>query len=197
MGLPLETLILATNQNDILHRFFTTGRYERGNVHFSHSPAMDIQVASNFERYLYFEFGQAPEKVKEFMADFSSTGLATTAFNTLNFDAAFTSGRVSDEDTVATIARTFEETEYLLDPHTAVGVGVGQVKRRPEVPLVCLATAHPSKFDEVIRQAIPNIEVSHPSLEILKDLPERKTLLEGEVDVVKDFISTFNDQLAS
>jgi len=197
MGLPLETLILATNQNDILHRFFTTGRYERGNVHFSHSPAMDIQVASNFERYLYFEFGQAPEKVKEFMEDFSSTGLATTAFNTLNFDAAFTSGRVSDEDTVATIARTFEETEYLLDPHTAVGVEVGQVKRRPEVPLVCLATAHPSKFDEVIRQAIPNIEVSHPSLEILKDLPERKTLLEGEVDVVKDFISTFNDQLAS
>ena len=197
MGLPIETLILATNQNDILHRFFTTGRYERGDVHFSHSPAMDIQVASNFERYLYFEFGQAPEKVKEFMEDFSSTGLATTAFNTLNFDAAFTSGRVSDEDTVATIARTFEETEYLLDPHTAVGVGVGQVKRRPEVPLVCLATAHPSKFDEVIRQAIPNIEVSHPSLEILKDLPERKTLLEGEVDVVKDFISTFNDQLAS
>ena len=64
MGLPIETLILATNQNDILHRFFTTGRYERGEVYFSHSPAMDIQVASNFERYLYFEFGQAPEKVK-------------------------------------------------------------------------------------------------------------------------------------
>jgi threonine synthase len=197
MGLPIDTLILATNQNDILHRFFTTGRYERGEVYFSHSPAMDIQVASNFERYLYFEFGQAPGKVKEFMKDFSSTGLATTTFNTLNFDAAFTSGRVSDQDTVATIARIFEETEYLLDPHTAVGVEIGLVKRRPEVPLVCLATAHPSKFDEVIRQVIPDIEVSHPKLELLKDLPERKTLLEGEVGVVKDFISTFNDQLAS
>jgi len=197
MGLPIDTLILATNQNDILHRFFTTGRYERGEVYFSHSPAMDIQVASNFERYLYFEFGQAPEKVKEFMKEFSSTGLATTTFNTLNFDAAFTSGRVSDEDTVATIARIFEETEYLLDPHTAVGVEIGLLKRRPEVPLVCLATAHPSKFDEVIRQVIPDIEVSHPTLELLKDLPERKTLLEGEVGVVKDFISTFNDQLAS
>ena len=180
MGLPIDTLILATNQNDILHRFFTTGRYERGDVYFSHSPAMDIQVASNFERYLYFEFGQAPEKVKEFMRDFSSTGLATTSFNTLNFDA-----------------RIFEETEYLLDPHTAVGVEIGLAKRRPEVPLVCLATAHPAKFDEVIRQAIPDIEVSHPTLELLKDLPERKTLLEGEVGVVKDFISTFNDQLAS
>ena len=197
MGLPIDTLILATNQNDILHRFFTTGRYERGDVYFSHSPAMDIQIASNFERYLYFEFGQAPEKVKEFMRDFSNTGLATTSFNTLNFDAAFTSGRVSDEETVATIARIFEETEYLLDPHTAVGVEIGLAKRRPEVPLVCLATAHPAKFDEVIRQVIPDIEVSHPTLELLKDLPERKTLLEGEVGVVKDFISTFNDHLAS
>ena len=197
MGLPIETLILATNQNDILHRFFTTGRYERGEVSFSYSPAMDIQVASNFERYLYFEFGQVAEKVEEFMKDFSSTGLATTTFNTLNVDAAFTSGRVSDEDTVATLARIFEETEYLLDPHTAVGVEIGLVKRRPEVPLVCLATAHPSKFDEVIRQAIPDIEVSHPMLELLKDLPERKTLLEGEVGIVKDFISSFNDQLVS
>ena len=158
---------------------------------------MDIQVASNFERYLFFEFGQAPEKVKEFMKDFSSTGLATTSFNTLNSDAAFTSGRVSDEDMVATIARTFEESGYLLDPHTAVGVEIGLLKRRPQVPLVCLATAHPSKFDEVIRQVIPDIEVSHPTLDLLKGLPEQKILLEGEAAVVKSFISTFNDQQAS
>ena len=193
MGLPIETLILATNQNDILHRFFTTGRYERGEVYFSHSPAMDIQVASNFERYLYFEFGQQPGKVKEFMKDFSNKGLATTNFNTLNRDAAFTSGRVSDEVTVSTIGRIFEESKYLLDPHTAVGVEIGLLKRRPEIPLVCLATAHPAKFDEVIRQVIPGIGVSHPTLDLLKDLPERKTLLEGKVSVVKDFISTFND----
>ena len=128
------------------------------------------------------------------MKDFSNTGLATTNFNTLNLDAAFTSGRVSDEVTVSTIARIFEESEYLLDPHTAVGVEIGLLKRRPGIPLVCLATAHPAKFDEVIRQVIPDIEVSHPTLELLKDLPERKTLLEGDVGVVKDFISTFNDQ---
>ena len=158
---------------------------------------MDIQVASNFERYLYFEFGQSPEKVKEFIENFSTTGLATTNFNELNADVAFTSGRVSDEDTVATIAKIFEESEYLLDPHTAVGVETGLLNRRLEFPLVCLATAHPAKFDEVIRQVIPDLEVSHPTLELLKDLPERKTLLEGEVGVVKDFISTFNDQLAS
>jgi threonine synthase len=197
MGLPIDTLILATNQNDILHRFFTTGRYERGEVYFSHSPAMDIQVASNFERYLYFEFGEAPEKVKEFIKNFSDTGLATTNFNTLNADAAFSSGRLSDENTVATIARFFEQSEYLLDPHTAVGVEIGLVNRRPEFPLVCLATAHPAKFDEVIRQVIPDLEVSHPTLEVLKDLPERKTLLERDAGVVQNFISTFNDQLVS
>lgn len=196
MGLPIDTLILATNQNDILHRFFSTGRYERGEVHFTHSPAMDIQVASNFERYLYFEFGQSPEKVKEFMDDFSSTGVATTNFNTLNFDAAFASGRVSDEDIVATISRVFEESGYLLDPHTAVGVEIGLAKRQAEMPLVCMATAHPAKFDDIIRQAIPGIEVSHPTLEVLKDLPERKTLLEGEIDAVKNFISTFSDRQA-
>lgn len=193
MGLPIDTLILATNQNDILHRFFTTGRYERGEVHFSHSPAMDIQVASNFERYLYFEFGQASEKVKKFMGDFSNKGVATTNFNTLNFDTAFASGKVSDEDTVATIAKIYKELGYLLDPHTAVGVEIGLAKRNPEVPLVCLATAHPAKFDDIIQQAIPNIDVSHPTLELLKGLPERKTLLDGNVDVVKRFISTFND----
>ncbi len=197
MGLPIDTLILATNQNDILHRFFTTGRYERGEVHFSHSPAMDIQVASNFERYLYFEFGQASEKVKKFMGDFSNKGVATTNFNTLNFDTAFASGKVSDEDTVATIAKIYKELGYLLDPHTAVGVEIGLAKRNPEVPLVCLATAHPAKFDDIIQQAIPNIDVSHPTLELLKGLPERKTLLDGNVDVVKRFISTFNDQQAS
>jgi threonine synthase len=197
MGLPIHTLILATNQNDILHRFFTTGRYERGEVYFSHSPAMDIQVASNFERYLFFEFGQAPAKVREFMNDFSTTGVARINFNTFNLDAAFRTGRISDQDMGATIAKTFEESGYLLDPHTAVGVEIGLLKRRPEVPLVCFATAHPSKFDEVIRQVIPDIKVSHPTLDLLKGLPERKTLLEGEVGVVKNFISIFNDQQAS
>jgi threonine synthase len=197
MGLPIHTLILATNQNDILHRFFTTGRYERGEVYFSHSPAMDIQVASNFERYLFFEFGQAPAKVREFMNDFSTTGVARINFNTFNLDAAFRTGRISDQDMGATIAKTFEESGYLLDPHTAVGVEIGLLKRRQEVPLVCLATAHPSKFDEVIRQVIPDIKVSHPTLDLLKGLPERKTLLEGEVGVVKNFISIFNDQQAS
>ncbi len=192
MGLPIDRLILATNHNDILHRFFTTGRYERGDVHFTHSPAMDIQVSSNFERYLYYEFGQNTGKVSEFMADFLSKGVAMVNFNTANFDEVFASGCVSDEDTLATIRRFREENDYLLDPHTAVGVHVGQARRNKSLPLVCMATAHPAKFDQVMAEALPDVEVSHPTLAALKDLPSRKEKLSADVAAVKAFITAFN-----
>jgi threonine synthase len=194
MGLPISKLILATNQNDILHRFFSSGRYERGEVHFSHSPAMDIQVASNFERYLYFEFGQNSDKVNEFMSAFAETGVATTNFNTLNFDAGFDSGTSSDDETLKAISSVYLETGYLLDPHTAVGVKVGREKRsqRLEVPLVCMATAHPAKFEDAIKRVLPDVVVEHPILSALKGLPTRKTLLANERDAVKSFITEFN-----
>lgn len=192
MGLPIKTLILATNQNDILHRFFITGRYERGEVHFSHSPAMDIQVASNFERYLYFEFGENPEKVNEFMTAFVETGEAATQFDTLNFDGTFATGMVSDEQTLGTIARIQEEMNYLVDPHTAVGIQVGSEKRNPDLPLVCMATAHPAKFDEAMRKALPDVIVEHPALSALKDLPSRKIAMPNDVDAVREFIARFD-----
>ena len=193
MGLPVGKLILAANQNDILHRFFTTGRYERGDVHFSHSPAMDIQVASNFERYLYFELGRDASKVRGFMESFSATGAAVTHFNSLNFDGAFASGSVTDAETLKTISRVHEETGYLVDPHTAVGIKVGLEHRTPGVPLVCMATAHPAKFDEAMALALPNEAVSHPLLEGLCDLPERKSLLPPDPDAVKAYIAGFNE----
>ena len=194
MGLPIEPLVLATNQNDILHRFFSTGKYERGEVHFTQSPAMDIQVASNFERYLYFKFDQDPEKVKSFMSDFVSKGVATTNLADLKLNSEFVSGCVSDQATLATVKRTFDRSGYLLDPHTAVAVQVGLQNRRPDVPLVCLSSAHPAKFEENMRLAIPNIEVRHPALEAIKELPERKALLNRNFEEVKNFIITFNSQ---
>ncbi len=193
MGLPVGKLILATNQNDILHRFFTTGRYARGDVHFSYSPAMDIQVASNFERYLYFELGQDASKVRDFMESFSTTGVAVTHFNTLNFNGAFASGSVTDAETLKTISRVHEEADYLVDPHTAVGIKVGLEHRTPGVPLVCMATAHPAKFDEAMALALPNEAVSHPLLEGLYDLPGRKSLLPSDPDAVKAYIAGFNE----
>ncbi|MBL6689806.1 MAG: threonine synthase [Pseudomonadales bacterium] len=193
MGLPIDKLILATNENDILHRFFTTGRYERGSVHFTYSPAMDIQVSSNFERYLYYQFGQDASRVTGFMNEFLVHGSATVNFNTVNFDDAFATGCVSDEETLNTIVATYEATGYLLDPHTAVGVHVAASRRNPELPLVCMATAHPAKFDDVIRKGLPDTDITHPALEVLKDLPARKTQLPNDQDAVKAFIADHND----
>lgn len=192
MGLPIQKLILATNQNDILHRFFTTGRYERGEVHFSHAPAMDIQVASNFERYLYFEFAQDADKVRRFMGDFLQTGVAVTNFNTLNFDQAFATGARTDEEILQTIRSTFEATGYLADPHTAVGIGVGECLRDPALPLVCLSTAHPAKFDAVMHKALGDEEITHPALAALKDLPDRKTRIAADPVAVRAFIEEFD-----
>lgn len=192
MGLPIDKLILATNDNDILHRFFTTGRYERGSVHFSYSPAMDIQVSSNFERYLYYQFDQDTTKVSDVMSDFLSKGSATVNFNTVNFDDAFATGCVTDEETLAKIVETFENTGYLLDPHTAVGVHVAQKYRNSELPLVCMATAHPAKFDDVIKKGLPEVDVTHPSLEALKELPARKSQLPNAQQAVKNFIAEHN-----
>ena len=97
MGLPIARLIIATNSNDILARFFRTGIYERGDVNFTHSPAMDIQVASNFERYLFYKLDQNAEKLTEFMKKFSETGRAELRFNSERFDRDFVAASVSNE----------------------------------------------------------------------------------------------------
>jgi len=191
MGLPVRRLILATNQNDILHRFFTTGRYERGQVHFSYSPAMDIQVASNFERYLYFEFGEDAGRVRDFMEAFAVTGSASVNFNTMNFDTTFATGAVTDEETIETISTVREEADYLVDPHTAVGVRVGRKLRQADLPLVCMATAHPAKFEDAMAKALPGEDISHPTLSTLKDAPTRKSVLPADAEAVKRFIQDF------
>ncbi len=194
MGLPISNLILATNQNDILHRFFESGRYERGDVHFSLSPAMDIQVASNFERYLYFMFARDPGKVVEFMGAFAETGVAVANFNTLNFDPVFRTGMVTDEQTLETIRALYDDNRYLSDPHTAVGIAVGAEKRDASIPLVSLATAHPAKFDDAILSALGDDvpDYKHPTLEALRDAESRKTILPAEEAQVKEMIAAFN-----
>ena len=191
MGLPIKRLILATNQNDILHRFFTTGNYERGEVHFSYSPAMDIQVASNFERYLYYEFEGDVIRVREFMESFLRSGKATVNFSTPNFDEPFSSGSADDESTLSTISQFSADENYLMDPHTAVGVTVGRKNRLPGTPLVCLATAHPAKFDQIISRSIPNLKLTHEILETVRHAQTRKSILPPDYKVVKQFIQDF------
>lgn len=188
MGLPIDRLVLATNANDILSVFFNTGRYERGEVRFSHSPAMDIQVASNFERYLYFRFGESGEKVEEFMQTFSESGKVEIHTNAAEVDAAFRASAASDEDTIECIRTTYESFGYLADPHTAVGLHVAGKYVQEGVPMLCMATAHPAKFPEVVRQVLPNVQVGHESLQALVGLPTRKENLNANIDDVKAFI---------
>ena len=141
MGLPISKLILATNQNDILSVFFNTGLYRRGQAVQTFSPSMDIQVASNFERYLYYRLGRDAAALRKMMSDFSRTGqlqVPLTAGQTV--DAVFTAGSASEPEVLATIKKYYEQYDYLLDPHTAVGVTVadrlrGEPDASARVPL--------------------------------------------------------------
>ncbi|MBT07772.1 MAG: threonine synthase [Pseudomonadota bacterium] len=193
MGLPIERLILATNQNDILHRFFETGLYRRGEVCFTSSPAMDIQVASNFERYLFYVYRSSRVKFRQFINSFESSGAARIDLSDLpdNNDGFITSS-VSDLETIKRIRSTYDRTGYILDPHTAVGLDAGFRKRKNKVPLVTLATAHPAKFPSLLLKALPEVQVLHPIIELLEGLPTRKEHLENDSSALKEFIKTVN-----
>lgn len=185
MGAPIEKLILATNSNDILARFFATGDYSLGPVHRTISPSMDIQVASNFERFLYYRLG-SPEELEKFMADFSTTGSARIEDN-CPMDESILPAAVSEEETMAVIGNVYAGDGYVLDPHTAVGVAAAR-RHQPSGPVVCLATAHPAKFPESVNAAAGEDVAHHPALDGLSALPERKTSLPADVDAVKGYI---------
>ena len=185
MGAPIDKLLLATNSNDILARFFATGVYALGPVSRTISPSMDIQVASNFERFLYYRLGSS-EALEAFMADFSEAGSARID-DGRPMDENILPAAVSEEETMAMIAEVYVRDRYVLDPHTAVGVAAARRHQR-SVPVVCLATAHPAKFPESVNAAVGEDVARHPALDGLSDLPERKTSLPADVDVVKNFI---------
>ena len=187
MGAPISRLILATNENDILSRFFNSGEYSLGKVQPTISPSMDIQVASNFERYLYYRLGCDAAKVRDAMATFAKE-------KRLHVDGPadndFVAGRGDTETTLATIRRYYTDYGYLLDPHTAVGVSVAEKFLCDSIPTICLATAHPAKFAATIEKALrPGLAV-HPTLEALKTLPARKVLLDPEKNIIENYVST-------
>ena len=162
MGVPIRGFKVATNQNDILHRLLTTGEYKIGEVQPSLAPSMDIQVASNFERFLYYELNCDPEMVRAVMAELKSTG----AYRFENFDkSTFSSTCANDNEITAIIRRIHEQFGYVVDPHTACAFK----ELDPDKVSVVLATAHPAKFPEAIRAAIGHSPV-HPLLDQLKPL---------------------------
>ncbi len=185
MGFPINKLVVATNENDILSRFFETGEYARGEVRYTHTPAMDIQVASNFERYLYFLFDGDAARVREFMADFQSHGRAQ--LDGPPADGVIESTAISNDQTADAIRDVHRATGYVADPHTAVGMAAAA--RFAELrPMVCIATAEPAKFPEVVNQAVGQDVARHPRLEELRGKTGRRTELAADVEAVKAFV---------
>ena len=187
MGVPMKRLILATNRNDILARFISTGAYESGEVYATVSPAMDIQVSSNFERYLFYLMDRDAAAVKSLMDGFAATGrLVVSEDKHRQAQADFASTAISEEETVATIQRVYAETGYILDPHTAVGVAAARTLAEPDA--VCLATAHPAKFGEAVTEAIGrSVPLPTPFADLL-ERESRMTVLPATADAIRGYM---------
>lgn len=185
----INTLILATNANDILTRFVNQGDYSQGQVQVTSSPSMDIQIASNFERYLYYLRGENGAAVKADMEGFAATGKLDLSAFTAQVAEDFRSRSVSETETIATIGAFHKEHGYLLDPHTAIGVKAAQELRDPARPVVCLATAHPAKFGDAVTKAIGSEPPLPPALADLASRESRCAVLDAEIDAIKDFVA--------
>lgn len=179
MNVPIKGFRVATNQNDILHRLFQSGVYELEAVSPSVAPSMDIQVASNFERFIYYLVDQDPAKVRSIIKTFKETGRYVFE----NFKpSGFSSSRMADDAIEKTIADVYEKYGYVVDPHTACGF-----TSYSDGPELILATAHPAKFPDTIYSAIGQ-EATHPSLERLKSEPIVKYTVEPTPDAIKTFM---------
>jgi len=191
MPAQIRNLILATNENNLLSRFVLNGDYSLGKVVQTVSPSMDIQVASNFERYLYYLNGEDSGRTRKEMESFARSGsLCFDDTSQERIRADFASRSVSEEETIATIGTFYAQHGYVLDPHTAVGVKAGLACRQDGVPLVCLATAHPAKFGAAVKEAIGREPELPPSLAALAGKESRCEVVDADVATVKSFVET-------
>jgi threonine synthase len=190
MGLPVAQLVCATNENDILARFFTTGVYARGEVTTTLAPAMDIQVSSNFERYLYYRLDQDADRLRDLMTAFAETGrLEVETGADGEVDPVFRAAAADRQTVLETIGRVWREHEYVLDPHTAVGVSVADDCAADTHPVICLSTAHPAKFPDAVREATGRDDLArHPEIDALAGLPDRVEVLPAEPDAVRAYM---------
>lgn len=190
MGLPITKLVLATNENDILARFFNSGVYSLGSVVPTISPSMDIQVASNFERYLFDKVGRDAATLRALMGDFKATGaLRVPVAEGQPVDELFVAGTGTTAETLAVIRRYHEKYSYLLDPHTAVGVQVAEGHLDHDEPMICLATAHPAKFPMAIEDAVGQDIARHPILEKIKHAPTRCVDQPNDVEAIRHYVA--------
>lgn len=192
MGLPVDKLIVATNENDVLDEFFKTGVYRpRGaaNTYHTSSPSMDISKASNFERFVYDLVGQDAGKVRELWGAVDKGG----AFDLKNLmpklaDFGFVSGSSNHENRMATIRETSKKYGVVIDTHTADGLKVALELRDKKTPMLVLETALPAKFEDAIVEALGEVPPRPVSLKGIEDLPQKFTVMDVSVDAIKQFI---------
>jgi threonine synthase len=196
MGLPIDQLIIATNSNDIIHRCVAENDHSKKTLNHSLSPSMDIMVSSNFERLLFDAYDRNGASIKQLMEDFKSGSMTLSESALAKVREHFSSYRLDDEDMVKVIADVFESTGYLLDPHTAIGVDAARkVRRSASIPMVCLATAHPAKFPDAIRQSgqIDDPALPHHMADLF-DREEKYTVLDNDIKAVQQFVkNNIND----
>ena len=187
MGLPIEQLVIATNQNDILDRAMKTGDYVQNGVTASISPSMDIQVSSNFERALFDAYGRDGAAVSALMEELKSGGFHISQGAMGMLRETFASGRCSEEETTATIQRAFAQTGEILCPHSAVGVKVAE-EHLGEAPMITLATAHPAKFPDAVEAAMGTRPQLPPRMADLFTRPERVTRVPNDLGALQALI---------
>ncbi|WP_374662799.1 threonine synthase [Inhella sp.] len=189
MGLPIEQLVVATNENDVLDEFFHTGRYAPRTAEHTHatsSPSMDISKASNFERFIADLFGRDGARVK---AAFSAGSFAIEDLAALR-RFGFVSGRSSHADRLDTIKACWEQHGRLIDPHTADGLKVALQRRQCGVPMIVLETALPAKFAETIEEAIGQPPSRPAGLAGIEALPKRVSVIDNDVAAVRAYLDT-------
>lgn len=188
MGLPIGRLVVATNQNDILHRALTSGEYRVGTVEPSISPSMDIQVSSNFERALWLAYDRDGNAVAKLMEELKAGGFTISQGALQQLRETYVTGRASEEETTAMIATIRDETAEVICPHTAVAVKVAREHLRPGVPMISLSTAHPAKFPDAVEAAVG---IRPPLPQHMADLfqrDERITRIANDAGVIKSLI---------
>ena len=194
MGLPIARLMIATNVNDILARTLESGRYELHQVVATQSPSMDIQIASNFERLLFDVLGSDAARLRGLMNNLTEDGMFELDQETLTkIRSVFSSGRCDESATKETIASVYADSGYIIDPHTAVGLGVARQQRASgeisdDVPLVSLGTAHPAKFPDAIDDAIGIRPKLPDHMGDLFERQEKCMVLPNDVGAIAKFI---------
>jgi threonine synthase len=194
MGLPIDKLVVATNENDVLDEFFRTGVYRvraAAETWHTSSPSMDISKASNFERFVYDLLGRDPARVRQLFADVEQKGgfdLAASGDFARVKEFGFVSGRSTHDDRIATIRDVFARYDTMIDTHTADGVKVAREHLQAGVPMVVLETAQPVKFGETIKEALQREPERPAAFEGIEALPQRFDVVPNDAQRVKDFI---------